>query len=220
MATSIRLNITIAAVALASTACARNAQTREARIPGEREDCQAAATLVAKNAAKPETFTTLGWCDETGPRALADVWRALPQDTARLGKFLLASSNLRDARIFNAAHSTASDKTRRGRERGAALLVLVAQIDSTYGVNIVAASRAEVWRAQLAREPRAQQIAGTSPLPNDAQSRVAKLTESLAVGLRTGAAGLRDPLGVAVQAAQLSLKGAKKSTNSAKKPSN
>ena len=220
MSTLIRLPITIVAVVLASAACARNSRTREARIPGEREDCQAAAALLAKNAAKPETFTTLGWCDETGPQALADVWRALPQDTVRLGKFLVASSNLRDARIFNAAHATASDKTRRGRERGAALLVLVAQIDSTYGVNVVAASRTEVWRAQLAREPRAKQIAGTSPLPNDAPARVAKLTESLAVGLPTGAAGLRDPLGVAVQAAQLYIKGTKKSTNSARKTSN
>ena len=205
---------------MVASACARNAQTREARIPGEREDCQAAAALLAKNAAKPETFTTLGWCDETGPQALANVWRALPQDTVRFGKFLLASSNLRDARIFNAAHAAASEKTRRGRERGAALLVLVAQIDSTYGVNVVAASRTEIWRAQLAREPRAQQIAGTSPLPDDARARVAKLAESLAVGLPTGAAGLRDPLGVAVQAAQLSIKPAKKSTNSAKKPLN
>lgn len=220
MATLIRLQTTIVALALASSACARNAQTREARIPGEREDCQAAASLIARNAAKPETFTTLGWCDETGPHALAGVWRSLPQDTVRLGKFLLASSNLRDAKIFNAAYATAADKSRRGRDRGAALLVLIAQIDSTYGVSVVAASRTEVWRAQLRRESHAQQIAGTSSLPNDAPARVAKLTESLAIGLPTGAAGLRDPLGVAVQAAQLSLKSGKKSTNSAKKRSN
>lgn len=208
------------ASALAVTACAHNPQTREARIPGEREDCQAAASLIAKNAAKPETFSTLGWCDETGPAALASVWRSLPQDTARLHKFLLASSNLRDSRVFTAAQAVAKDKSRRGRDRGAALLVLIAQIDPTYGVDLVAASRTEVWRAQLTRESHAQQIAGTSALPNDASARVAKLTEALAVGLPTGAAGLRDPLGVAVQAAQLYLKNVKKSTNSAKKHSN
>jgi hypothetical protein len=198
----------------------RNPQTRESRIPGEREDCQAAAALLAKNAAKAETFTTLGWCDETGPNALASVWRALPQDTVRLGKFFLASSNLRDARIFNAAYSTARDKSRRGRDRGAALLVLVAQVDSAYGVNVVPASRPEVWRAQLTRETRARQIDGTSPLPDDARKRVAALAESLAVGLPMGAAGLRDPLGVAVQAAQLYVRDSRKSTNGAKKPSN
>ena len=220
MHTSNVLRITIAAAVFASAACARHAQTRESRIPGEREDCRAAAALLAKNAAKAETFTTLGWCDETGPNALASVWRSLPQDTVRLGKFLLASSNLRDARIFDAAHSTARDKSRRGRDRGAALLVLIAQVDSAYGVSVVPASRAEVWRAQLTRETRARQIPGTSPLPDDARKRVAALAELLAVGLPTGAAGLRDPLGVAVQAAQLYLKDNKKSTNSVKKAPN
>ena len=205
---------------LALSACLRNANTRESRIPGEREDCQAAAALVAKNTAKPATYTTLGWCDESGPAALASVWRSLPQDTLRMHKFLLASSNLRDERVFNAAYSAAKDKSRRGRDRGAALLVLIAQVEPTYGVDLVPASRTEVWRAQLTRESHAQQITGTSPLSDDARARVSALTESLAVGLPTGAAGLRDPLGVAVQAAQLSIKGSKKSTNGAKKPSN
>ena len=217
MSKSIRL--IVVSVAFAS-ACARNAQTREARIPGEREDCQAAAALLTKNAAKPETFTTLGWCDETGPAALASVWRSLPQDTLRMHKFLLASSNLRDERVFSAAHAVAKDKARRGRDRGVALLVLIAQVDATYGVDLVPASRTEVWRAQLTRESHTQQIAGTSPLPDDARARVSALTESLAVGLPTGAAGLRDPLGVAVQAAQLYIKGSKKSTNAAKKTLN
>jgi hypothetical protein len=220
MSTLIRLRITIAALALTSAACAHNAGTRESRIPGEREDCQAAAALLAKNAAKPETFTTLGWCDETGPAALALVWRSLPQDTVRMHKFLLASSNLRDARVFNAAYAVAKDKARRGRDRGAALLVLIAQVDSTYRVDLVPASRTEVWRAQLTRESRAQQIAGTSSLPDDARARVSALTDSLAVGLPAGAAGLRDPLGVAVQAAQLYIKGSEKSTNAAKKTLN
>ena len=151
MSTSIRLSLTIAALALTGAGCARNAQTREARIPGEREDCQAAATLVSKNAAKPETFTTLGWCDETGPAALASVWRSLPQDTLRLHRFLLASSNLRDERVFSAAYAAAKDESRRGRDRGAALLVLIAQVDPRYSVDLVPASRTEVWRAQLTR---------------------------------------------------------------------
>jgi hypothetical protein len=217
MSSLIRSRITIVALTLAGVACARNAQTRESRIPGEREDCQAAAALLTKNAAKPETFPTLGWCDETGPAALASVWRSLPQDTVRTHKFLLASSNLRDARVFNAAFAAAKDKSRRGRDRGAALLVLVAQVDPAYRVDLVSASRTEMWRAQLTRESHTQQIAGTAPLPDDARARVAALTDSLAVGLPTGAAGLRDPLGVAVQAAQLSMKGGKKSTNGAKK---
>ena len=220
MSTSIRLSLTIAALALTGAGCARNTQTREARIPGEREDCQAAATLVSKNAAKPETFTTLGWCDETGPAALASVWRSLPQDTLRLHRFLLASSNLRDERVFSAAYAAAKDKSRRGRDRGAALLVLIAQVDPRYSVDLVPASRTEVWRAQLTRESHVQQIAGTSRLPDDAGARVSALTDALAVGLPTGAAGLRDPLGVAVQAARLSVKGAKKSTNVAKRPLN
>jgi hypothetical protein len=135
-------------------------------------------------------------------------------------KFLLASSNLRDARVFDAAYAAAKDRSRRGRDRGAALLVLIAQGDPTYSVDLVPSSRTEVWRAQLTRESHAQQIAGTSPLPDDARTRVASLANSLAFGLPAGSAGLRDPLGVAVQAAQLYFKSGKKSTNSATKPSN
>jgi hypothetical protein len=194
----------VAAVALI-TACAASSGTREARIPGEREDCRAAAAQLTRPAATAESFRTLAWCDETGPAALAGVWRAMPSDTVRLRAFLFASANLRDGRIFSAAYAAASDSSRRARERAAALLLLVAQVDSAATVTVVPATRAEVWRAQLAREKRPSQIAGTSPLPADARKRVRTLADALAVGLPTGAAGLRHPLGVAVQAARLDL---------------
>jgi hypothetical protein len=193
------------AAILLITACATTAGTREARIPGEREDCQAAAAQATRATATAESFRTLAWCDESGPGALAGVWRALPSDTVRLRAFLFASANLRDGRIFSAAYSTASDSSRRARERAAALLVLVAQVDSAATVTVVPGTRAEVWRAQLAREKRPSQIAGTSALPADARKRVTALTDVLAVGLPTGAARLRNPLGVAVQAARLDL---------------
>lgn len=189
-----------------SIGCAGATTTRESRIPGERADCQAAAARLEKNAATAESFKTLAWCDETAPAALAAVWRALPSDTVRLRTFFFASANIRDGRIFAAANAAASDTSRRPRERAAALLVLVSQVDSAATVTVVAASRSEVWRAQLARESHPSQIAGTTPLPGDARKRVAALTEALAVGRPTGAAGLRDPLGVAVQAARLDLK--------------
>ena len=196
----------VSAVAITlSAACVARAGTREARIPGEREDCQAAAAQVTRTTATAESFRTLAWCDETGPAALAGVWRALPADTVRLRTFLFASANLRDGRIFSAAYAAASDSSRRARERAAALLVLVAQVDSAATVTVVPATRAEVWRAQLAREKRPSQIEGTSPLPADARKRVRTLADALAVGLPTGAAGLRHPLGVAVQAARLDL---------------
>ena len=189
-----------------SIGCAGATATRESRIPGERADCQAAAARLDKNAATAESFRTLAWCDETGPAALAGVWRALPADTVRLRMFFFASANIRDGRIFGAANAAAMDTSRRARERAAALLILVAQVDSAATVTVVPASRSEVWRAQLARESHASQIAGPTPLPADARKRVGALTEALAVGRPTGAAGLRDPLGVAVQAARLDLK--------------
>lgn len=201
----VRITFAVVLVAVATMGCATSAATRESRIPGEREDCQAAAAKLASKAATPESFKTLAWCDETGPSALAAVWHALPSDTIRLRTFLFASANIRDARIFGAAHATAVDSTRRARERAAALLVLVAQVDPAATVTVVPASRSEVWRAQLARESRASQIAGTNSLPADAHSRVNALVKRLADGVPTGAAGLRDPLGVAVQAARLDL---------------
>jgi len=190
-------------LAAAAVACATT--TREARIPGARDDCEAAASQVANKTATAETFKALGWCDETGATALAAAWRSLPADTVRLRTFLFASANLRDARIFSAAHATAIDSTRRARDRAAALLVLVAQVDSTATVTVVAASRKEVWRAQLARVSHPSQIPGTKPLPTDARVRVNALVRRMAVGVPAGAAGLRDPLGVAVQAARLDL---------------
>jgi hypothetical protein len=189
---------------VAATACA-SATTREARIPGARDDCEAAASQVANKVATAETFKALAWCDETGPTALAAAWRGLPADTVRLRTFLFANANIRDGRIFIAAHATAVDTTRRARERAAALLVLVAQLDSAATVTIVPSSRKEGWRAQLVRESRPSQIAGTKPLPPDAQVRVNALVQHMAVGVPAGAAGLRDPLGIAVQAARLDL---------------
>ena len=97
-----RLPNAIATLSLAVAAgagCAGNSQTREARIPGERQDCQAAAARVTSNSATAETFKTLAWCDETGPAALAGVWRVLPADTVKLRAFFFASSHVRDARI-------------------------------------------------------------------------------------------------------------------------
>jgi len=192
-------------LAAAGVACA-NATTREARIPGARDDCEAAAVQVANKAATAETFKALAWCDETGPTALAATWHSLPADTIRLRTFLFASANIRDGRLFSAAHATAIDSNRRARERAAALVVLVAQVDSTATVTVVPASRKEVWRAQLARGSHASQIAGTKPLPSDAHERVNALVQRIAVGVPSGAAGLRDPLGIAVQAARLDLK--------------
>lgn len=192
-------------LATALIACAANSATREGRVPGQREDCQAAANRLASKSATPETFKTLAWCDETGPDALAAVWHTLPADTVRLRTFFFASSNIRDGRIFGAARATAADSTRRARERAAALLVLVAQLDSAATVTVVPASRSEVWRAQLAREGRASQIAGTKPLPADARARVNALVRRMSLGVPAGAPGLRDPLGVAVQAARLDL---------------
>jgi len=200
-----RVSVAGVSLALATLGCAANSATREGRIPGERQDCQAAAATLASNAPTAKTFNTLAWCDETGPPALAPVWRALPTDTVRLSAFFFASSNIRDGRIFAAAHATAVDSTRRARDRAAALLVLVAQLDSTSAVTVVPASRAEVWRAQLARWSHPLQIAGTKALPSDAHSRVNALVQRLSLRLPTGAAGLRDPLGFAVQAAKLDL---------------
>jgi hypothetical protein len=197
--------VAAAAVIGVTVACATNTATREGRIPGEREDCQAAAALVSSGKATTQTFATLGWCDESGPPALAGVWRALPQDTIRVRAFLGASANVRDGRIYSAAFSAACDSARRPRARAAALLVLVAQLDSGATVTVVASSRSEVWRAQLARESHASQLRGTEPLPSDARTRVSALIRTLAAGRPTGAAGLRDPLGVAVQAARLDL---------------
>ena len=203
MARTARAVVSGAWLAVAGMGCA--ATTREARIPGARDDCEAAASQVANKTATAETFKALGWCDETGPAALATAWRSPPADTVRLRTFLVASSNIRDERIFSAAHATAIDSTRRARERGAALLVLVAQVDSTATVTVIPASRKEVWRAQLARVSHPSQIAGTKPLPADARVRVNALVKRIALGVPAGAAGLRDPLGIAVQAARLDL---------------
>jgi hypothetical protein len=198
---------TVAAGAVAGIlACATTTTTREGRIPGERDDCRAAADRLTADQATVETFRTLAWCDETGPVALASVWRALPTDTVRLRGFLTASAHVRDARIFSAASQVAADTSRRARERAAALLVLVAQVDSAVTVTIVPAWRAEVWRAQLARESHPTQITGTSGLSADARARVSSLTDAMAMGRPSGVAGLRDPIGVAVQAARLDLK--------------
>ena len=206
MDTSTRSRLMFAVLATLSAGCATNSGTREGRIPGERRECRAAAARVATGKAVAATFTTLAWCDETGPDALASVWRGPLPDTSRLDKFLFASGNIRDARIFDAAFAAASRSGRATSERGAALLVLVAQIDSSSTVGLALTARNEPWRAGLARETRPMQLAGRKPLPADARARLTALARALRAGLPTGAVGLRDPLRAAVVATGVALR--------------
>ena len=206
MDTSTRSRLLFAVLATLSAGCATTSSTREARIPGERRDCRAAAAQLATGKAVAKTFTTLAWCDETGPDALAAAWRRPLPDTARLDKFLFASGNIRDARIFDAAFAAASNSARPSAERGAALLVLVAQLDSSSTVGLALTARNEPWRAGLARETHPMQLPGRKPLPADARARVTALARALRAGLPTGAVGLRDPLRLAVHATELALK--------------
>ena len=208
MDTSTRSRLMFAVLATLSAGCAgcaTHSGTREARIPGERRDCRAAAAQLATGKAVAKTFTTLAWCDETGPDALAAAWRRPLPDTARLDKFLLASGNIRDARIFEAAFAAASNSARPSAERGAALLVLVAQLDSSSTVGLALTARNEPWRAGLARETHPVQLPGRKPLPADARARVTALARALRASLPVGAVGLRDPLRIAVHATELAL---------------
>ena len=206
MDTSIRSLFGLIVLAVLSAGCATSSTTREGRIPGERRDCRAAAVQLSEGKATAATFGALAWCDETGPNALAAVWRKPLPDGARLDKFLFASSNIRDARIFSAAHAAASDSTRRPSVRAAGLLVLVAQLDSSVTVGLVAPWKNERWRAGLARESHPVQVPGTKPLPADARARVTALARKLRTERSTGApASWRDPLTAAVQATELAL---------------
>jgi hypothetical protein len=206
MGTSTRSLFELIMLAVVSAGCASSSTTREGRIPGERRDCRAAAVQLTEGKATAATFGTLAWCDETGPDALATVWRKALPDGARLDKFLFASSNIRDARVFSAAYGAASDSTRRSSERAAGLLVLVAQLDSSVTVGLVAPWKNERWRAGLARESHPVQVAGTKPLPADARARVTALARKLRTERSTGApASWRDPLTAAVQATELAL---------------
>ena len=205
MDTSTRSWCGLVVLATLTGACLSNPQTREGRIPGERRDCRAAAAQVATGKTVAKTFATLAWCDETGPDALASVWRGPLPDTSRLDKFLFASGNIRDARIFDAAFAAASNSARPSAERGAALLVLVAQLDSSSTVGLALTARNEPWRAGLARESHPVQLPGRKPLPADARTRVTALARALRAGLPAGAVGLRDPLRTAVHATELAL---------------
>jgi hypothetical protein len=205
MDASTRSRLMFAVLSTLSAGCLTTSTTREGRIPGERRDCRAAAAQLAAGKAVAKTFTTLAWCDETGPDALASVWRGPLPDPSRLDKFLFASGNIRDARIFEAAFAVASSSARPSAERGAALLVLVAQLDSSSTVGLALTARNESWRAGLARESHPVQLPGRKPLPADARTRVTALARALRAGLPTGAVGLRDPLRTAVHATELAL---------------
>ena len=59
MDTSTRSLVGCIVLAAASAACATSSNTREGRIPGERQDCRAAAARLAEGKATAETFGTL-----------------------------------------------------------------------------------------------------------------------------------------------------------------
>lgn len=187
-------SVVLAGLALAAAACRASVQTREART-NSGENCRSAAAQVATGAESFAAFVTLGWCDETGPAVVAARWNSFtPRDSLTLRAFLFASGNLRDRRIFEAAYVAAIDSARPQYERAAALLVLVAQLDSSAAIMPGPGLDGDPWRAMLMHSFHGGSPTGTHALPSDARARLLALTRSITGERRGSLARMREPL--------------------------
>lgn len=173
---------TFLTVVLIAAACSHRVATREL-LSDSRDQCRAAAENIAAGFDSHAAFATLGWCDESGPPAIALRWRrTLPSDTLALRGFLFASSHLRDGRVFDAVYSIVRDTARQRHERAAALLVLGAQLDSSARVELIPGVHGEPWRATLAGVFDGRSLAGSQSITSSARERVSAVVQALTNG--------------------------------------
>jgi len=199
-----RPRLVLAALATLASACFHKPETREYRT-NEQASCSAAAAQVGYGTDSFQLYATLGWCDESGPAAIAGRWAAsLPSDTLVLRAFLFASGNLRDRRVFDAAFRAAIDSIRPRNERGAALLVLAAQFDPRAAIAVRRGTDGS-WVAELGTYSHSLQISGGERLQSDARQRVDALATSILEGQPPTLRHLSEPLYGAAAEARLTL---------------
>lgn len=97
-------------------------------------DCRRAATSLS--AATPEArrqraLDLLGYCEQSGPPAVAYAWRHPPTSDPELEALVRSSRSLRDERVLAAVIATAKNEGAPTKARFAALQVLANYVDSS-----------------------------------------------------------------------------------------
>jgi hypothetical protein len=98
-----------------------------------RNDCRFAAQVLTTGEPAPHHDWAVAYsdrCDESGPPALAALWRRLSDDRTELGRVTYKTSSLRDQRLLDAMVATARDRSRPTLVRLATFQVLMSYFDT------------------------------------------------------------------------------------------
>lgn len=152
-----------------------------------RNDCRLAEQVLSTGHPEPHREWALRIVVSCGPEAadaVSKLWKSPPSDTATLTKLFLASSQFRDARIYDAALGVVTDPSRPDLVRLTALGVLasfaqpgvVLHLDDLTKVSPGIVS----WQNPFGRMSHSLAEEGVVPLQADVSARVNRLVHELA----------------------------------------
>lgn len=152
-----------------------------------RNDCRLAERVLSTGHPRPHRDWALRIVVSCGPgaaRAVAELWKSPPSDTAALTQVFLASSRFRDARIYNAAFEAVMDPAKPDLVRVTALGVLASYAQPGVLLQLDRLTRVSsglfTWQNAFARMGHPLTEEGEVPLPADVSSRVNRLVNELA----------------------------------------
>lgn len=178
-------------------------QDPEASRVQHRNNCRLAAQILTTGHPRNRRDWALdyaGNCANDAPAAIAKVWQEITGSDAGLDRLVVSSMYVRDRRIYDQVHATATDLDRPVNVRTAAMEVLVKYVDPESSIRpgeLVPPDSIRNIRMVLGSTTRWVQMEGSEPVGNEIGPEVLSLLERLAAD-RTG-----QPRGVWYAAARL-----------------
>lgn len=173
--------------ALLALGCAPLSAQRmdEAASARVRNDCRLAAQVIETGHPHPRwrwAVEHIGICSESGPPALAALWRALPGDTARVEEAIEATGRIRDQRLYDEAVATLRATGRPAVVRVGAMRLLMRYVQPSQDYPFSALEPGERVRIAtgVGKLNASVQVSGSRPLPDSLTSQVLALFQEIA----------------------------------------
>jgi len=176
------------ALVLVMIPAASYAQDERASDVHHRNECRLAGQVLQTGNPRPKrewAMEAIRSCDpEIAVPSLVRSWANAPDDTAHLMRLYRAGRRYRDARLYTAVRSVASDPARPRTVRIAALANLAAQVDPRIAMDLnllrpITGLRGR-WQSIWFWDNHGSSVDGAVPLPAGARADVRRIADAIA----------------------------------------